>query len=557
MAMQIDQDVLRVYVVDHINQAIAKQEIRIYFQPVVRSLTEKLCGLEALSRWQSPKYGFLTPDQFIPVLEETGLIYQLDRFVIEEVAKKLRKQMDDGLPVVPVSVNISSMDFLVGHPFEDLEQTVKKYRLRKDQICFEITESALISDKERKRTEIARLHDNGYEVWMDDFGSGYSTLNVLKEFRFDAIKIDMMFLRELNEQGREILRSIVSMAKRLGIHTLTEGAETAEQVDFLKQIGCERIQGYYYCRPMSYTDAIRHCRAFGITEETLSERKLYDPAGLEDTNLTSPVGLFLDDGKTFTPLIVNEAYLATIRSGGIMSFEEMEAYISSPNSYRMAKLREFSKKPIASGKTETLTFADNGQYFRLNARTIAGQDGMYIHRLETYNITADEDAETTKLFDTLIRNSTIVYREIYFYDVEEDELQIIETTNSWEKAGDKIKDVARYFRTYAETSVYQEDRELFLTFINADHIHQITERNGLGFITQVFRIRQSDGNYKWVNAIAAINNKMPGKPILLLIREASLNSEEFRKQLVSRLLNSVDYAHYGSDGQTWSMDGEL
>lgn len=242
------------YVVDHIDEAIKNNYLKVYYQPVVSTINGKLVSMEALSRWIDPIYGFLSPADFINVLEETNLIYKLDLYVMEQICIRLRNELDLNHKVVPISFNLSRNDFLSCKPFDELELLVKKYKLDRKYICIEITESIAINETKAITNAIDQFRNAGYEVWMDDFGSGYSSLNVLKDFNFDEIKIDMAFLKTFNDKSKTIVSSVISMAKQLNIHTLSEGVETKEHLDFLIQAGCERIQGYYYSKPLPYEE---------------------------------------------------------------------------------------------------------------------------------------------------------------------------------------------------------------------------------------------------------------------------------------------------------------
>ena len=192
---------LQNYVVNHIDDAVAKGYIKIYYQPVVRTITETFCGMEALVRWIDPEYGFLNPGVFIGALEESKQIHKLDSQVIELVCKELREQLDQGHPIVPVSFNLSRLDFVGCDIFNVVEAALAKYKIDREYIRVEITESIMASDS-YVQSEIQRFRLVGYEVWMDDFGSGYSSLNTLKDYKFDELKIDMAFLSNFNEASR-------------------------------------------------------------------------------------------------------------------------------------------------------------------------------------------------------------------------------------------------------------------------------------------------------------------------------------------------------------------
>ena len=240
------------YIINNLDKAIKKGFIKVYYQPVVWAENGNLCGVEALARWEDPEFGLMPPGAFVPILEEYHLIHKLDLCVMETACKDLKEAIDNKRPVVPISVNFSRLDFELVNPAEELERCTKKYGVSRLFIHIEITESALSSSDEKLKKSLETFRKNGNSLWLDDFGSGYSGLNVLKDFSFDLMKIDMAFLSEFsgNEKSQPILTSIVSLAQKIGMQTLTEGVETEEERDFLKSIGCQRLQGFLFGRPM-------------------------------------------------------------------------------------------------------------------------------------------------------------------------------------------------------------------------------------------------------------------------------------------------------------------
>ena len=251
-----DVFIKRQYIVNHLDEAIENGWIRAFYQPVVWSNDHKLCGIEALARWIDPNIGFLSPADFIPVLEENRLIHKLDRCIIDCVFKNMRNAIDKGRTIVPVSINFSRLDFELMDVESTLDELVNKYEIDKKYVHVEITESALINSENFLNTNIKKIKNLGYSVWLDDFGSGYSSLNVLKDFTFDVVKIDMKFLTNFdsNEKTKDILDCIIQLANRLGMNTLTEGVETEAESEFLEKIGCERLQGYLFGKPYSLED---------------------------------------------------------------------------------------------------------------------------------------------------------------------------------------------------------------------------------------------------------------------------------------------------------------
>lgn len=222
-----------------------------YLQPQV-SVTGKVLGGEALVRWIHPERGLIPPGGFIGVLERTGLICRLDMNTWELACVKLREWKEKGYTDCHISVNISPKDFYFTDIYKTFTGLVEKYEINPQNLRLEITETAIMSDFKKQLVLIQRLREYGFCVEMDDFGSGYSSLNMLKNMTVDTLKIDMEFLRrtENPERTRTILKMIVSLSKQLGMEVITEGVETREQVDFLTEIGTDIFQGYYFAKPM-------------------------------------------------------------------------------------------------------------------------------------------------------------------------------------------------------------------------------------------------------------------------------------------------------------------
>ena len=244
-----DEYHLKQYVIHMVDKAVQEGWIKPYYQPVVWAKNGQMCGAEALARWEDPERGMLSPGCFVPALEETKLIHKLDAWIIEKVCMDLREALDfNDEPVVPVSINFSRLDFELMDAVGHLEAMMKKYNIPKELIHVEVTESALTDSDTKLYKDIHELKNRGYALWLDDFGSGYSSLNVLKDFEFDVLKIDMKFLSTFstNQRTRPLIESVIQMAEKLCMRTLTEGVETKEEQQFLKEAHCERLQGYLF-----------------------------------------------------------------------------------------------------------------------------------------------------------------------------------------------------------------------------------------------------------------------------------------------------------------------
>ena len=253
----------RSHIIRSFQEAMIEGYIEVYYQPEIRAMTGEICGFEALARWRDPVHGMISPGVFVPVLEVAHLSPQLDLYIIERVCQAIQRLRRD-VPtweLLRVSVNLSRADFRLMDMVQAVEDVRLRYDVARQLLNIEVTEGAQGEDEKFLQGEIARFREAGYEVWMDDFGSGYSSLNNVKDYVFDVLKIDMNFLRsfDTNPKSAIVIRSIVNMAKELGLHTLAEGVETQEQYDFLREIGCEKLQGYLFSPPMPLDKAIAYC----------------------------------------------------------------------------------------------------------------------------------------------------------------------------------------------------------------------------------------------------------------------------------------------------------
>ena len=245
------------HVITKFFQALSQHEVVFYLQPQCRASSGKIVGAEALARWIKPDGTVIPPDEFIPILEKRGLISDLDMYIGEEVCRWQRGWIDSGHTPLPVSINVSVADILYTDLPKYFENLTDRYSLERRLIKIEITESSYISNTTLVRDTVHSLREKGFTVLMDDFGSGYSTLNMLKNLNIDIIKLDAQFLRmdESNEERSiRILESVTNMTKTIGVPIIAEGVETEKQKDFLLDLGCRYIQGYYFYKPMPAAD---------------------------------------------------------------------------------------------------------------------------------------------------------------------------------------------------------------------------------------------------------------------------------------------------------------
>lgn len=239
-------------IINAMEMAVQNKEFTLYLQPKYNIEKGTIIGAEALVRWISQENGFISPGDFIPVFENNGFVYEVDKFIWEESCRYLRKWLDEGREVHPISVNVSRIDLYDPKLVKHLVDLREKYQLPSQYLELEITESAYTEDPEQIITITRQLRETGFVILMDDFGTGYSSLNMLKDIQIDVLKLDMGFLKssDYSAKGGNILTAILKMAESLKMQTIAEGVETKEQVEFLKSIGCKYVQGFYYSKPL-------------------------------------------------------------------------------------------------------------------------------------------------------------------------------------------------------------------------------------------------------------------------------------------------------------------
>lgn len=240
-------------ILSEMNHALENGEFQVYLQPKVNMQTGKIIGSEALVRWQHPGKGLISPAAFVPVFEKNGFIIEIDKYMIRNTCAIIRRWIDSGIPVYPVSVNLSRLNLYNKRIIQDIREYVEEYQIPREYISFEITESAFSGDNSYIKILAEKLQKEHFKVLMDDFGSGYSSLNTLKEIPVDVLKIDLKFLPagENDEKANLIIKHVVEMAVDLDLMIIVEGVEREEQVEFLTKIGCKIAQGFYYYWPIS------------------------------------------------------------------------------------------------------------------------------------------------------------------------------------------------------------------------------------------------------------------------------------------------------------------
>ena len=354
-------------IISQFQRALDEGEVFFCLQPQCRLSTGRVMGAEALARWRTKEGRMIPSVLFVPILEKYGMVTNLDKFIWEGVCQWLRKWLDEGHTAVPISLNVSQLDiFSIDVPgFFDL--MLEKYRLPAALIKVEITESAYVEDTAAVRETVRRLRSRGFLVLMDDFGSGYSSLNMLRRLSVDVIKLDAQFLSINSNESRKginILESIINMARTMSIPVVVEGVETQEQIDFLAGIGCSYMQGYYFYRPMPVEEfegliADEHnidLRGFEIkANEQLHTREFLDENVVSDAmlnNILGPVAIVCQKGEDINIIRYNHQFLQLLgfetgemdeRRAGI------QRYLHPEDRARLFQLLEHAERDRLSG----------------------------------------------------------------------------------------------------------------------------------------------------------------------------------------------------------------
>lgn len=503
---------LRTYLVTHFYEALEKGWIEVFYQPEVRALTREICGFEALARWRDPERGLISPGVFVPVLEDAHLIDRLDLYVLQRVCEDLHHIRREGLDVTHISVNLSRIDFQLNDMLQEVKSLCCAYGVPREFLHIEITESALNESDTFLKTEIGRLRGQGFELWMDDFGSGYSSLNNLKDFQFDMIKIDMAFLRdfETKPQSRVIISAVVDMAKKLGLHTLAEGVETEEQYAFLKSIGCEVLQGYLFSPPVPFEEIrpVLEAEAGHLVLEDFHAAAFFDQVGA--LNVLSARPLVLMEGERPAPppalgifetradegrLLYGNAELD--RLCRLAGFDSAATAIATNNQCRgdscevgNARFWDLVARCRRTRRVEHTENVMNGRIFSIAMRCIGGDEvqdrAAFVYQLidlSQFDICHQESA-----VEVATRHLLQIYTRIDLFTADGKlENLIVDTTQQRVMDLDSLSEEG--VRRYAQMYIVPEDRERFLRFYDTTTVLARARHAHNDHVTAIFYVR--------------------------------------------------------------------
>ena len=508
---------LEEFILQNFKKAIDHHEIQAFYQPVIRTSSRQLCSFEALARWIDPELGLICPDAFIPVLEREGLIHLLDTAILRQVCARIRSAIASGETPIPVSVNLSRLDFTLCDIFTLVDGIVSDYQIPHDFVYFEITESVMAEQKNFMMGIVDTFRSAGYQIWMDDFGSAYSSLNVLKEFSFDELKLDMSFLRPFNLRSKRIVTAVVKMAKDIDIHTLAEGVETEEQFAYLRDVGCEKVQGFYFGNPMPYEEALANIRGQGLEIEIPQDRQYYEEVGRidllsavpfltreEHDALTSarqlnsiPLALAEFSANVFKVLFYNTAFEDTVNGIGIFSNIFTQEMLCQPQPYQLLPDKIVNlMDSVKGGGDGRMLFTINEQFYELKVRRMAKTRGRYCVLIQITNLTKDTQLQNTAYLDEFARRIYALYERITLINMADDSIRPLYTATREDLLSDR-RGIQKLVREYAEKYVYPDDRETYLRFFDPKSVKERLAKSSSVSFSVVLRSSVLHGQYAW------------------------------------------------------------
>lgn len=397
-----------------VQRALEEQEFTFYAQPQCDMATGKIVGAEFLVRWNHKTKGLIPPGEFIPLLEKNGFIADLDRYIWEKACQWLRSWLDRGNKAIPVSVNVSRIDIYSLHIADYFCELVARYQLEPKYIEVEITESAYVEEYKIITGIVEELRNAGFPVLMDDFGSGYSSLNMLKAVNVDVLKIDMKFL-DMDEQsagrGAGILEAVANMARLMGINIIVEGVETQEQVEFLLGMGCNYAQGYYFYHPLPVSEFeallsdVTNIDEKGIRTKNIEQlhiKELLNENLFSETMVNNILGAiaFYDVCDQYIEVVrVNEQYYRVIGDTAFCSAQQAEGllhYIYQADHLTMFDIFEHAQKNQFHGAEGDLRYIrEDGTIIWLHLRSfyLREQDGHKLYYASVSDVTEQHKRE--------------------------------------------------------------------------------------------------------------------------------------------------------------------
>lgn len=516
---------LRKHIIKSIENTTINDYIKVYYQPIVHVFNRKICAYEALARWEDPEFGFLSPADFIGVLEDARLIHKLDVLVLRKVCAQMKISIDSGFPIVPVSINLSALDFQILNMPDLASEALRINNLPKNLLNIEITERALGENRQEIYDVMENFKRNGFEIWLDNFGSKYSSLNVLEEINFDLLKIDRRFLQNFHIQDRSrlILKNIMNMAKELGIRTLMEGVEDEIVLEFLRQTGCENAQGFLFGRPTPF-EMLNRSKDL---HESLAERNYYTAIGRVNLLSQTPLetGLFASadsglkvqvekqdfilnglplavtefDGHRFKFLMSNAGFNDIFKYLGIGEKCSPEDVFNDFSFHFAIKIRSIAQECIKTGREDSCDFVTSEGFFSIRFRCIAYDTETKVGALLAIidYISRDVSIKREERQEVALKFLYTLYSRIDLIKHDGTEVANIYINSSRYIESFVKGSFEKSIKNFAEKNIHVEDRIKFEKFFDLETLEERINEVGGNSVIDYFRTKNERNHFTW------------------------------------------------------------
>lgn len=537
----------RAYVLENFDRALAEGWIQVYNQPIIRAANGKVSDEEALARWCDPIIGVLEPECFIPVLEKEKLIHKLDLYILDMLLMKMKKQAESGLYVVPESINLSRGDFDACNIVEAIRSRVDAAGIGHDKITIEIKESTIGNDFEYMKKQIEKFRKLGFRVWMDDFGIGFSALEVLEDLHYDAVKLNMRFMQNLkdSEACKIILVGVIRMLSGLDIEIVAEGVETQEQAEFLKEVGCTKLQGYFYCRPILLEGILeRNRKGTQIGFENPLESDYYVQIGRvnlydlaismddEDESLqnyfdTMPMAILESSENALSLVRCNRTYREFVKKNlshiADTTSIEYSRLLNGPGSAFAKAIRQCGidgKRVVMDEKTST------GKIVHIFFRRIAVNPvtGVIAFAVVILGIIDDTIPNAGPTYAYVARALSSDYMKLYYVNMDTEHFVEYSADSDYEDLAVERhgEDFFASSRKDAEKFIYEEDRATFVKSFTKENVEENLDEYGTFSLT--YRLLQN-GEPIYVN-MKAVRVKTTGNHIIIGINNVDAQMKQ-------------------------------
>ncbi|MBQ9767923.1 MAG: EAL domain-containing protein [Lachnospiraceae bacterium] len=428
--------------------AIEEKQFKVYYQPICRATDGLITSAEALIRWVHPTRGMISPGAFIPLFEKNGFISILDRYVWDEVCAMQQSRLDQGLATVPVSVNVSRVEFYNPTLCEDIRDIAKKHNISPDLLKIEITESAYADNPKQVLDAVQKLHTYGFSVLMDDFGSGYSSLNMLKDLPIDVLKIDMRFLDDLDKSQKAsiVLESIIRLAKWMKLSVVSEGVETKKEWEYLRSVECDAVQGYYFYKPMPQEDFMKLLDKTAENSTKLlfhnlpdideSILEVFNQANTKESllfySMLGGMGLLEVYGDNVEIIRVNNGYYESVYGSIPRDHRVLNVPFQEPERSLILDQCRLAKTESRMQQFQIHHKLENGTYVWLSVklRYIGGNPRQAIYLFTVDNIDAQKKAEQARYMTNYSSALLKIFDRVYHLNYATDSAEVLHTNTT-------------------------------------------------------------------------------------------------------------------------------